>query len=246
MVIFTVFLDINRVLGGGSVNINEGGFDEINPTEVLNAIGIILGLIGAILGLSLVYCEYAREWRTIKITYIISFFGNLLFVIANGISISATLSDPNHVRYLFTTPVFYSIAPVSSIILTVFSIIMLITGIAYFLSKRSDVLGIEYGVKTDSSSRRGEVSEDTKYELFGIIRMHNKLDFAQASRILRIPSSDIKRMIYQLVGRGEITGQMEKKEFILESGVDDFLEKLDEAFSSWHETEETKVGKLNF
>ena len=70
-----------------------------------------------------------------------------------------------------------------------------------------------------------------KHELFGIIRLHKKLEFTRASKIMEIHEPELIRMIYQLVGRGEISGKMEKKAFILESGVHQFIDLLDNAFT---------------
>jgi len=178
----------------------------------LNYFAIFLAILGFILSFTIIYCEFTTEYKKFRNFGVISIFGELLLLI--GLFILFIFRG-YWIPYLI--------------------LIILLLEIVYFGIKRSEILGI-------LTVKQRKVSEEVKYELFGIIRAHNKLDFSQASKILKISEAELKRMIYQLIGKGEINGVMEKKSFILESGVDQFLEKLDAAFSDW-ESSDYKIYK---
>ncbi len=89
------------------------------------------------------------------------------------------------------------------------------------------------------------ISEDAKLELIGMIRAYKKLSFNEASKTMGISELALKKILYKLVGSGEIAGTMDEKSFTLESGVDDFIKALDNSFKGWQQKEQYKEGKVD-
>ncbi len=89
-----------------------------------------------------------------------------------------------------------------------------------------------------------EQERENKYKtLMGMIRIENKLDLKEASKITGYSMQDLKQLIYRFASDGKINGKFEGDFFIIEKGLDLFIEGLDKQFAEWSQKEIGKIEK---
>jgi len=88
-------------------------------------------------------------------------------------------------------------------------------------------------------------SFDKTSRLFGMIKTEKRIELKTASKLLGIPIDQIKAYIYDFVGEGKIEGEFQGKIFIINSGVDEFINRLERSFSEWDMKEKVKYGKID-
>jgi len=62
--------------------------------------------------------------------------------------------------------------------------------------------------------------------------------------MLKIPKSEIKDLIYDLVGEGKLEGEFQDDVFLISSDIDDFLSALDNSFQEWEQKVQSKEKKI--
>ncbi|MHA1298611.1 MAG: hypothetical protein ACTSO9_04110 [Candidatus Helarchaeota archaeon] len=103
---------------------------------------------------------------------------------------------------------------------------------------------VEYGRKV-LKKKKDLIQLDHRKVLYGMIRTKKQIDLKEATKILKgVSKSDIQGLLYELAGEGEVKGSFDGDLFIIESDVDDFIDKLEDEFTSWTDKEEKKEGKL--
>jgi len=75
---------------------------------------------------------------------------------------------------------------------------------------------------------------DYRKRLYGMIRVEKEIELEKAAEFLNLSEKKLKAYIYDLAGENKIQGSFtEDGKFIIESGVDNFLDALDSQFNKW-------------
>ena len=75
---------------------------------------------------------------------------------------------------------------------------------------------------------------DYRKRLYGMIRVEKEIELEEAAEFLNLSEKKLKAYIYDLAGENKIQGSFtEEGKFIIESGVDNFLDALDSQFNKW-------------
>jgi hypothetical protein len=81
---------------------------------------------------------------------------------------------------------------------------------------------------------RIDISDEQKTRLFGMIKALKRIDVTEATEILETTAVIIKKMLFDLVGSGEVDGEfIDDHVFVVKSNVGNFIESLDGQFSKW-------------
>ncbi len=83
-----------------------------------------------------------------------------------------------------------------------------------------------------------------KTRLFGIIKVEKQFNLETVQDMLKIPKSEIKDLIYDLVGEGKLEGEFQDDVFLISSDIDDFLSALDNSFEEWEQKVQSKEKKI--
>ena len=83
-----------------------------------------------------------------------------------------------------------------------------------------------------------------KTRLFGMIKVEKQFNLETAHDMLKIPKSEIKDLIYDLVGEGKLEGEFQDDIFLISSDIDDFLTALDSSFQEWEQKVQFKDKKI--
>jgi hypothetical protein len=88
----------------------------------------------------------------------------------------------------------------------------------------------------------GDVNLKTR--LFGMIKVEKQINLEAVQDMLKIPKSEIKDLIYDLVGEGKLEGEFQDEIFLISSDIDDFLAALDSSFQEWDQKVQFKDKKI--
>jgi len=83
-----------------------------------------------------------------------------------------------------------------------------------------------------------------KTRLFGMIKVEKQLNLETVQNMLKIPKSEIKDLIYDLVGEGKLEGEFQDEIFLISSDIDEFLSALDSSFQEWEQDVLSKEKKI--
>ena len=83
-----------------------------------------------------------------------------------------------------------------------------------------------------------------KTRLFGMIKVEKQLNLKTVQDMLKIPKSEIKDLIYDLVGEGKLEGEFQDEIFLISSDIDEFLSALDSSFQEWEQDVQSKEKKI--
>ncbi|MEX2683026.1 MAG: hypothetical protein Q6373_015660 [Candidatus Sigynarchaeota archaeon] len=79
-----------------------------------------------------------------------------------------------------------------------------------------------------------DISDEQKTRLYGMIKALKRIDINEATDILDTSAVVIKKMLFDLVGSGEVDGEfVDDHVFAVKSNVGEFIESLDGQFSKW-------------
>jgi len=86
---------------------------------------------------------------------------------------------------------------------------------------------------------------DYRKNLYGMIRVEKEIELEEAAEFLNLSEKKLKAYIYDLAGENKIQGSFTKEgKFIIESGVDNFLDALDSQFNKWEYEEKVLDKKI--
>ncbi len=108
------------------------------------------------------------------------------------------------------------------------------------------------GIISNKSAKRKVQKTETKQKakdqsyktIMGMIKTEKKLDLNSASKISGVKKDELKQMIYTLAADDKVSGKFEGDVFVVEQGIDLFVERLDNEFSKWSQKEEAKTEKF--
>ena len=124
-----------------------------------------------------------------------------------------------------------------------FSLIGFIVNIVLLYKKLS--LGKEVAEeKFQVMLKRTSGGVNLKTRLFGMIKVEKQFNLETAHDMLKIPKSEIKDLIYDLVGEGKLEGEFQDDIFLISSDIDDFLTALDSSFQEWEQKVQFKDKKI--
>lgn len=83
-----------------------------------------------------------------------------------------------------------------------------------------------------------------KTRLFGMIKVEKQINLETVQNMLKIPKSEVKDLIYDLVGEGKLEGEFQDDIFLISSDIDDFLSALDSSFQEWEQDVQSKEKKI--
>ena len=83
-----------------------------------------------------------------------------------------------------------------------------------------------------------------KTRLFGMTKVEKQINLETVQDMLKIPKSEIKDLIYDLVGEGKLEGEFQDDVFLISSDIDDFLSALDNSFQEWDQKVQSKEKKI--
>ncbi|MHA1518947.1 MAG: hypothetical protein ACTSRK_02075 [Promethearchaeota archaeon] len=82
-------------------------------------------------------------------------------------------------------------------------------------------------------NKKQQKSKNQKTRLFGMIKTEGKIILERAEEYLGMSMEEIRGLIYDMVGEGKIEGKFQKNEFIITSGINNFVDLLDSSFDLW-------------
>lgn len=101
--------------------------------------------------------------------------------------------------------------------------------------------------KSEKSEKISTIQSEKSYKtIMGMIKLEKKLDLKEASELSGYSKKDLKQLIYTLAADDKIDGTFEGEVFVINSGIDTFIELLDKEFTSWEAKETDKVDKMEF
>lgn len=83
--------------------------------------------------------------------------------------------------------------------------------------------------------RRTSGDVNLKTRLLGMIKVEKQINLEAAQKMLNVPKSEIKDLIYDLVGEGKLDGEFQGQNFVIFSDIDVFISILDSSFQEWNE-----------
>ena len=109
--------------------------------------------------------------------------------------------------------------------------------------------GLISNKKVKKKSQKIKLTQKQKEQsykaIMGMLKLDKKLDLTEASKISGYKKEELKKLIYTLAADDKVNGNFEGDTFVVETGIDLFIERLDNEFSKWSQNEETKTEKVD-